>query len=88
MWWQGSPKSKKKKKKYDHVQIDPDYPCPECRGIEWLGIPDSLASACTGCGYVRVGFPGKYERGASLQEWARDIYEADQKRKRQGKREK
>lgn len=66
-------------KKYSFSFIDKEYPCPECGHEEWLPIPDSLAQACTGCGYVRVGTNGKYERGASLQEWARDLYEASKK---------
>jgi len=60
--------------------IDEECPCPECGHTEWLAIPDSLASACDGCGYVRVGGQGKYKKGATLQEWAKDLYEAGQKK--------
>lgn len=56
--------------------------CPKCNGKKWFPIPDSLASACEGCGFVRV-YSGNSENewvaGATLQEWARDIYESKNK---------
>ncbi len=58
-------------------------PCPECGNTDFFAIPDSLAACCTtpGCGYVWVAnLDGTYERGASLQEWARDLYESKQKK--------
>jgi len=83
-----SKKESKKSKKYDWQITDPSYPCPECGCIEWIHMLDSLADACTECGYVRVKLYGTYEKGPSLQQWAKDIYEASEERKRQGKREK
>jgi len=48
--------------------------CPQCGG-EMKNIPDSLAEACMKCGYVEVmGSPA-----ASIQQWAKDLYEADKK---------
>jgi len=63
---------------------DPDYPCPECGNTWWLAIPDSLASACTNCTYVRVGGGnGNYKKGVSLKDWAKDLYESSQKKEKE-----
>ncbi|MFA5048277.1 MAG: hypothetical protein WC516_04615 [Patescibacteria group bacterium] len=70
----------------DHQSTDRDYPCPDCGNIEWFHMMDSLADACTQCGYIRVGFPGQWKKGPSLREWAKDIYEAnEERRKKNGK---
>jgi hypothetical protein len=50
--------------------------CPHCGKEEWFPIPDSLAQSCS-CGFVRVGFDGEWERGASIQEWLNDTYLKD-----------
>lgn len=57
--------------------------CPTCGGTEFIGIPDSLAVACR-CGFVWVEMGiGKWEPGATLQQWMADIYEASVKRDRE-----
>lgn len=52
-------------------------PCLRCQGTTYSCIPDSLACACENCGFVWVmyGPEEKWEAGATLQEWARDLYE-------------
>jgi len=59
-------------------------PCEECGGTtEWLPIPDSLAWACKGCCAVQVGsLGGEFTKGKSLVEWAQDVTEAKNARKR------
>ena len=52
--------------------------CDRCGENNWFPIPDSLAIACK-CGFVLVGGPEGYTPGATLQEWARDLYEAKQR---------
>ena len=61
---------------FDGRKVEGDF-CLRCQKIvEWFSIPDSLASACKACGFVRVGCKeGGYTAGASLQEWAKDIAE-------------
>lgn len=50
--------------------------CPACGKDEWKWIPDSLAQYCP-CGFVRVQeMDGSWKKGASLQEWAADVYKA------------
>src|SRR4051812_26951320 len=49
--------------------------CPTCKGTAFIGIPDSLAYACKGCGFVWVGDHNDWKPGATLQEWAKDHYE-------------
>ncbi len=85
----GFPKKGKKKKdiKPGSVIVEkkknrfPD--CPACNKNNWLRMPDSLAIACE-CGYVLVeSLDGKrYTPGATLQEWAKDLYEARQRREK------
>jgi len=55
--------------------------CPECGNTRWLGIPDSLAIACTNCTATLI-YDGKdkegnqlYKSGVSLKDWARDLSE-------------
>lgn len=58
-------------------------PCDKCGKNNWTPIPDSLALHCE-CGEVIVQsgqLDGTYERGASLQEWAKDLYESQQSAK-------
>jgi hypothetical protein len=49
--------------------------CNRCeKEVEWFHIPDSLASACVECGFVRVGTKKfGYEAGATIQEWLSDL---------------
>ena len=54
--------------------------CPECGKNEFESIPDSLAYMCTNCGFVWVGSGQDAERGASIQEWIKDIVEASEKK--------
>ncbi len=55
-------------------------PCLECGKATWIAIPDSLAIACISCGAVLVqgGSYHGYKPGASLQQWAEDLYNAQQ----------
>ncbi len=47
--------------------------------VAWIHIPDSLASACKECGFVRVSdLDGGYTAGATVEEWLRDTYGAAQ----------
>lgn len=64
----------------EYTKIDKDYPCPNCGNTEWFHMMDSLADACVNCGYIRVGGDGEWKKGKSLQEWAKDIYEASEEK--------
>ena len=63
--------------------------CNRCdKVVEWFHIPDSLASACKDCGFVRVGFGNKneagehlYDAGATLQEWSKALYDRSEQKK-------
>lgn len=65
-----------KKHEFTGQKVIGDF-CNRCqKTVEWFGIPDSLASACKECGFVRVGFGenGEYTAGATIQEWLEDVY--------------
>lgn len=52
-------------------------PCPTCKGTVFFPIPDSLALACEGCGFVWVMSNQSetgYEPGTTLQQWVEDVY--------------
>jgi len=59
--------------------------CPSCDdSVEWYPIPDSLASACEDCGFVRIYLGEKdaegnllYDVGVSIPEWLQSLYEPD-----------
>jgi hypothetical protein len=51
-----------------HNYSPPPPDCPRCKEEIWFSMPDSLAIACRGCGFVFVLGDG-WEVGASIQEW-------------------
>jgi hypothetical protein len=67
----------------DKPKVRGDF-CPRCdKNVKWFPVPDSLASFCEGCGFVRVGFGETdengtrlYDVGATIQEWLEDVYGA------------
>ena len=54
--------------------------CLECGENNFESIPDSLACMCINCGFVWIGRGQDAEAGASIQEWAKDITEAKNKK--------
>jgi DNA-directed RNA polymerase subunit RPC12/RpoP len=66
---------------FDGQKVLGDH-CNRCsKTVKWFHIPDSLASACKECGFVRIGSGRKnedgvreYEAGPTVQEWLKDSY--------------
>lgn len=56
--------------------------CERCHGTVFSQIMDSLAVYCVECGFVWVegAGPNSWDRGATIQEWAKDLAESDKKR--------
>lgn len=52
-------------------------PCPRCKGADFFNVPDSLAFACSGCGFVWVLCGDDLDDvhpGATIGQWLNDVF--------------